>query len=75
MGYPTNSHIRSFAKGQTIQDISEDSRGLITLHFTSGESLRLWLRVKTQSSPQLETIATPIRKNGEVKQTTEIPPL
>lgn len=75
MGFPNNTHIRSFAKGQTIADITECERGSITLSFTSGESLRLWPRVKTRSEPELETIATPFRKDGSYKQTTEMAPL
>jgi len=72
MGYPNNQHIKTFAKGQTIADIAEDSNGSITLLFTSGESLRLWPRIKRQPTAELETIATPIRPDGTVKQTTEI---
>lgn len=72
MGYPNNNHIRAFARGQTIKEITELPEGAIVIDFQNGESLRLWPKVKTQSTPQLETIATPFRSDGEVKQTTEI---
>lgn len=71
MGFPNNNHIKTFVKGQTIEDIAEDNDGFITLRFKSGESLRLAPIIKRQQA-DIETIATPYRSDGEVKQTTEI---
>ncbi len=71
MGYPNNTHIKAFVKGQVIDDIAQDANGFITLHFISGESLRLYSRVKRQPVAELETIATPYKSDGVVKQSTE----
>ena len=71
MGYPNNTHIQTFVKGQIIKDISEDKHGRIIICFENGESLRLMPRIKRQQA-DIETIATPYKSDGEVKQTTEI---
>jgi hypothetical protein len=65
MGYLNSTHIKKFVKGRTIVELSEKRMGT-WLKFDNGESLQVYWH------PKEGIIATPYRKDGEVKQSTEI---
>jgi hypothetical protein len=71
MGLLNSNHIQAFVKGKRIKRLME-AEGCFYLHFTNGESLRLYSSVKTVRDSVTEIIATPYDKKGSVKQSTEI---
>lgn len=73
MGSQYSSHIKAFLISKTIENVTTDQYGWMTLHFTDGESIRLAHTAKyPKAKPDVEVIATPFRSDGTVKQTTEI---
>jgi len=72
MGYPNDSHIKKFVKGQTVEDISQDKDGIVWLTFKSGEKLRLYGYAVINVMPTVKVITTPYNSSGEVKPSTEI---
>jgi hypothetical protein len=78
MGFPSSHWLPKFVKNQTIKSIKANNSHSITLKFKNGESLRLYghtnvgLRNEHGIPLKTELIVTPFRKDGTVKQTTEI---
>lgn len=69
MGYPTDSHIKAFAAGQTVAKITAQNAGRMEIVFKNGERLRL---IAIEEKNELRILATPFSDNGEVKQSTAI---
>jgi len=73
MGFPTSQHIKEFVRGKTIDCLETSAGGaILTFRFTDGEVLKLVTAAQMPQRPGIETIATPFRSDGSVKQSTEI---
>jgi hypothetical protein len=83
MGFLNNLYIKKFMTGRTIVQVVNDGNDVTYLHFDNGEYLRLGSTMASfpchcekRSCSNKDThpmiIVTPYKRNGEVKQSTEI---